>query len=666
MDADTLSEEFANSVLPVTILIGILAVFGLVGNSSVIYVYKWKYSKCNFRTFVLCLAMVDFISCLFVFPTEMVGHRIWFSYPKSAAWFCKLKTSIYAIAVFVSSYILLLISIDRFRKVCRPLGWQISQKVALRLCLFIFGLCLILIIPCPILFGIQTSNITYEGENIVITSCGRDDEYKHSVWITIYVAILYYATVITFMVTTMVLYGMILRKLFCGNFLKEIDHTEELKRRSKLKMAELSDDETRDGVFSSDTFLDHSSTFADEHNLKDEPKLIKIESGERLCIEYTDKDGNVRTETIQYTNNSHEDVDENPRPISSTRESAVSDITTLTIGQGSDATRPHCNNSSVCLSECDDLNPGLDKGIIDSMEMLNESNSIVTGRIIAMDTLKGVINKAYIPDLEKGSNSSKSKVSKMQSTDMTTNVCEEYDTDHGKTKLPQSESSDKETATCKGLENEAKNQDAPDTAIIDSVNKTSKDLQTTKLCDSTEDVSEERNDNKTDEHPDEFNLNVQNLAQVLQGESAGKYLKGTVHFDKPIIEQVNGASIDTTMDNTLKKNKVREKHELKHKNAKQRIRNKSVIMFVVTLIFNITTLIYFCIFTVVIRKEHIFEIVTPKSTGVLFFFWRVYFLNHVINPVVYGSLDPRFRKVLKKSWRKIRRKQSKRKLSLRT
>ena len=313
MDADVLSQEFADSVLPVTIIIGVLAVCGLLGNSSVIYVYKWKYTKCNFRTFVLFLAMVDFISCLFVFPTEMAGHRIWFSYPKSAAWFCKLKTSIYATAVFVSSYILLLISLDRFRKVCRPLGWQISQNVALRLCLFIFGL-MILIIPCPILFGVQTSNITYEGQHIVITSCGRDDDYKDSIWITIYVAIFYYVTVISFMVTTMVLYGMILRRLFCGNFLKEIDHTEELKRKSRFHMVEFSGDESKDGLFSSDTFLDFSSTCADEHKIKDELKLIKIESRDRLCIQYTDKDCMSKTEIIKYnvTTSSHTDDAINP------------------------------------------------------------------------------------------------------------------------------------------------------------------------------------------------------------------------------------------------------------------------------------------------------------------------------------------------------------------
>ena len=760
MDADTLSQEFADSVLPVTIIIGILAVLGLVGNTSVIYVYKWKYSKCNFCTFVLCLAIVDFTSCLFVFPTEMAGHRIWFSYPISAAWFCKLKTSIYATAVFVSSYILLLISIDRFRKVCRPIGWQISQKVAFRLCLFIFGLCMILIIPCPILFGIQTSNITYEEQYVVITSCGKDDNYKHSVWITIYVAIFYYVTVISFMVTTMVLYGMILRKLFCGNFLKEIDHTEELKRRSRLQMAEFSEDESRDGFFSSDTFLDLSSTCADEHNIKDEPKLIKIESGDRLCIQYTDRDGSIKTETIKYTTNAHTETETNSGPTASTEELAdISDTTPALEGRYSSAqidkekkgtknvptkndvvdeneivtankalntnslkivqealvaeskeneirlekirgnesdlqmsnyvkSMPEdennlCDKSMLSYqSECDDFNVISDKPITDSLEICDKlenkhglendgevtdkqnvlnsniqdpiaainshyfdsdttetnSNGNTTERIL-LAPLQGIINKAYVQDAEKETNSD-----------------------------------DKIAAAREELENQTTNPNAPDTDITDSESKCSQELETTKMRASTENNSKERDDDIiasckeikiNDKHRDELEMSDTKIedvkrTQTLKAETAENDSKRTVHFDKTI-EKTNAVSKETTTNTALKKKKSKDcdKHDQKHKNAKQRIRNKSLIMFVVTLIFNITTLIYFCIFTVVIRKEHIFEIVTPQSTGVFFFFWRVYFINHVINPVVYGSLDPRFRHVVKKAWRKTKGKQRK-------
>ena len=142
-------------------------------------------------------------------------------------------------------------------------------------------------------------------------------------------------------------------------------------------------------------------------------------------------------------------------------------------------------------------------------------------------------------------------------------------------------------------------------------------------------------------------------------DSKGDNSKAIVQLHKSIEKNNNDESKETIQNNAIHKTRKHDKYEQKHASAKQRIRNKSLIMFVVTLIFNITTLIYFCIFTVVIVREHIFEIVTPKSTGVFFFFWRIYFINHVINPVVYGSLDPRFRQVLKKSWRTMTKKHTK-------
>ena len=821
MDADALSQEFADSVLPVTIIIGILAVCGLLGNSSVIYVYKWKYSKCNFRTFVLCLAMVDFTSCLFVFPTEMAGHRIWFSYPKSAAWFCKLKTSIYATAVFISSYILLLISVDRFRKVCRPLGWQISQNVALRLCLFIFGLSMILIIPCPILFGIQTSNITYEGQHIVITSCGRDDDYKDSIWITIYVAIFYYVTVISFMVTTMVLYGMILRILFCGNFLKEIDHTEELKRKSRLHMAESSRDETKDGLFSSDTFLDFSSTCADEHNIKDEPKLIKIESRDRLCIQYTAKNGKLKTETIKYTTSSHIEGAINPGRKSGSVEmqTNLSDKISELEGLNSNAQTEHETNGTVesdndkqkvksmqikcdiedeietaknavnvnvletgqdglgaetriygsslkkndssekdlqtmlthlksmndcntpddnnALSEqCDDSSLNADNSIIHSHALCakletktgkeherettitqcggnakipdheitvsnshslcatlknkagqqNDPETIIakcgantnianrkvalnsieketirasaasnenTTKRIFLDPLKGVVNKSYIPDAEIEINSDKPNLLAFDSDDKLATACIE-------------------------LENRNEHSDESETAVAENVDeKRTQDFKLTQTLDSEEDNSEASETIldtlcielvKRSVHSNELETaitesvdkkRVPDLKLTQNLDSEGDNSKAIVQVHRSIDKNNDDESKETPQNTAIHKPRKHDKYEQKHASDKQRIRNKSLIMFVVTLIFNITTLIYFCIFTVVIRSEHIFEIVTPQSTGVFFFFWRVYFINHVINPVVYGSLDPRFRQVLKKSWRRITRKHTK-------
>ena len=270
-----------------------------------------------------------------------------------------------------------------------------------------------------------------------------------------------------------------------------------------------------------------------------------------------------------------------------------------------------------------------------------------------LDPLKGIVNKSYFPDAEIEINSDKPN-------------------------LLAFDSDDKLATACIALENRNEHSGESETAVAENVDeKRTQDLKLTQNLDSEEDNSKESENildtsciefEKRSVHSNELETAItesvdekraSDLKLTLNLDSKGDSSKATVQLHKSIEKNNDDESKETIQNKAIHKTRKHDKYKQKHASAKQRIRNKSLIMFVVTLIFNITTLIYFCIFTVVIRREHIFEIVTPRSTGVFFFFWRVYFINHVINPVVYGSLDPRFRQVLKKSWRRITRKHTK-------
>lgn len=176
MNSVTLSRQLADSLLPLFIIFGIIGGFRIIANACVLCVYKHKYPKSNFRTFVLCLSIIDLTGLLFVVPSELYSYRFWFDQPMSAAWFCKLKNALTALDVITSSLILLLISIERYRKVCHPLQWQVNTKTAFRLCLVIVGTGILIVIPCPIIYDIQEKNITYAGESLEVKVCQEDDE----------------------------------------------------------------------------------------------------------------------------------------------------------------------------------------------------------------------------------------------------------------------------------------------------------------------------------------------------------------------------------------------------------------------------------------------------------------------------------------------------------
>ena len=418
MDASNLSEEFANTVLPVTIFFAVLAIFGGLGNIFVLYVYRYKYPPGNFRTFVTSLAATDFVSCLFVFPSEIAGHRMWFSYPRSAVWFCKLKTGLFAVVVMTTSMILLLISIDRFRKVCRPFGSQINVQNAFTLCIASVILAVIMTSPIPILFGIQHENITYQGKTFEITSCEKDDAYKETLWMPIYLILLYYSPMTAFMITTTFLYSMILKKIFSRSFLRSA----------------------------------YSTPF----------KQTIMRSTEDICYH-------------------------------------------------------GCNNRNDNEIQPDIQRNRASKSPHGNFVQISEQNGTGRDQVLVKEIAQVETNKT-------------------QATD--NNVVNEQ------------------------TENEIENE-----------------IQTDQLTTSATGINQAHN---------YHSLSV----------------------------------------------------------SKHRITRKTIMMFVVTLIFNVTMLIYFCALFVIVRRQHIFEVVDTGTAAIFFLCWRVYFINHVINPVVYGLLDYRFREAL--------------------
>ena len=549
MDAKQLSLKFADSLLPTTVFFGIIGGFGIIANAYVFYVYKYNYSRCNFRTFVLCLALVDFFSCLFVFPSEMYGHRIWFSYPLSAAWFCKAKTVLSGADVFMSSFVLLLIAIDRFKKVCRPFGKQMKTKTALRLCLMIFGIGSVIVIPCPILFGIQTSNITYDGEKFEITSCMKDDEYKDSMGLTVYVAVAYYSPVVAFMVITMVLYAILIRKIFFGFFLKLKEEVPKRKIRAPVDNEQSTSEP--DVVAISESEMSHD---ADEDIADNE-----ISDIENIELQVIDKQ-----ETVKETGPNGE------------REMQVLDKRDINTTAESDRTIEG-------------------KRISEKQLIRNNGNNKIT---IETRSVKEDPRKTEEIDREKVEDSQRNVPKPNQ------DKVEHFD--------ERNMTRPKVQVKGQAGENRAKNE-----TIEEGCNKgTNNSNKLHKLV---------LNELKT------LNKQKDNSLPITRKRAVGKET-----FKR------------------LKNQRV---------SRKRNIKTRSLIMFVVTLIFTITTSIYFCTFTVVYRKENILDLVSPNFAALFFLCWRIYFINHVINPFVYGFLDPRFRKAIKRSSRNLYRRISKFKLS---
>lgn len=186
---DELNHNMTAAVLPVTVFIGIEAFVGLVGNSLILLIYSKRYKKSNFRYIVLSLAVVDLTSCCTTLPGEIFSQLNWYNY--RYGWICKVKSYFNICTAWASASILLILAFDRYRKICRPLSWQLQPSVALHLCGISFILSLFVSIPVTIFWGKQTYMYEVNGANLTVSVCEKSDQYADGIYPLVYIGSVY-------------------------------------------------------------------------------------------------------------------------------------------------------------------------------------------------------------------------------------------------------------------------------------------------------------------------------------------------------------------------------------------------------------------------------------------------------------------------------------------
>lgn len=144
-----------NPRLPNGIVVAVLLAVGLVGNSLVLYVYHFKMQRTVFTTFVTVLAALDLTTALVGMPidvvikTAMLGESRAFNAICKAAHFEVYSTSL------ASGSVLLLITITRHTKVCRPLEPGLTKRKARLLCAMIVVGAMVLCTVTLVINGVE-------------------------------------------------------------------------------------------------------------------------------------------------------------------------------------------------------------------------------------------------------------------------------------------------------------------------------------------------------------------------------------------------------------------------------------------------------------------------------------------------------------------------------
>mgnify|MGYP002153710852 CR=1 FL=1 len=178
---DKLNDKYAHALLPFAIIMGIFCVVGVLGNGLVITIFSvsHEYRNTNFRVFVISLGIIDMLSCITLLPAEIFKTKHYFSFNPMP---CKVKCFFNIFAMNAAAYVLLVICVDRYRKVCQPLKRQIYPELAGKILAFVIFAALVLSIPAPIMCGIQKENVTTaENATIVVQVCSAEEKYHHSI-----------------------------------------------------------------------------------------------------------------------------------------------------------------------------------------------------------------------------------------------------------------------------------------------------------------------------------------------------------------------------------------------------------------------------------------------------------------------------------------------------
>ncbi|XP_053407707.1 cholecystokinin receptor type A-like [Mercenaria mercenaria] len=190
---EELNKNMAHTVLPVTIFIGMEQVFGFFGNILILIVYSGRYKRTNFRYFVITMATLDFTSCCTTLPGEIFSQLNWYDYKYE--WICKVKSYFNVFTAWGSASILLILAIDRYRKICRPLKWQIQPAHALKLCCCALILSILVSVPVLFLWGEQEYIYENNGWNVTVSVCEKSGKYAHTIYPLVYIGSVYFIPV---------------------------------------------------------------------------------------------------------------------------------------------------------------------------------------------------------------------------------------------------------------------------------------------------------------------------------------------------------------------------------------------------------------------------------------------------------------------------------------
>ncbi|XP_063405683.1 neuromedin-U receptor 2-like [Mytilus trossulus] len=153
-------QNFINNDLPVTSILSVLSLLGVIGNLHAIVIFR-RYPVSPVKILILWMVVIDFVTCFICIPLELVQIRFTFTYPSDEL--CKFTRFLTHYTSLTAGTFLILISVERRQKICAPFQWQLSLKRAKKLGIVVILLCALISIPSVFLYGLSERSVNFAG-----------------------------------------------------------------------------------------------------------------------------------------------------------------------------------------------------------------------------------------------------------------------------------------------------------------------------------------------------------------------------------------------------------------------------------------------------------------------------------------------------------------------
>ena len=179
---------------PLGALCYLLNIIGIIGNVTVLHIFRLRMPPSNYRVFVMSLSVLDLNMCIIHLLKEFNRTVIIYRTFEDI-----LETHICAFGNFggylsgVSAVpIVLFITFERYRKICTPFKPQLSIKRCKIMCLVSVLVSLVTVAPVYEMYGVRFVKIG----NVIATRCAIKNKYDGSVFPFVFSLYIYITAVI--------------------------------------------------------------------------------------------------------------------------------------------------------------------------------------------------------------------------------------------------------------------------------------------------------------------------------------------------------------------------------------------------------------------------------------------------------------------------------------